>query len=257
MALKLTNNASSTLTGSLTAIATTLTVDAGDGALFPTLSGGDWFPATLVKLVAGVPVYEIVRVTARSSDVFTITRAQEGTTATTFSGGDRIELRATAGVFDDFIQAGEDVTLGDVTIDVLTTTSLSTGAVTAGDITADDLIADEVRGTRFIDKTVTNAAATGGITLNCSLGDVFDLTTTGNVTSTTLSNVPTLSGETFTLMVRVSQGATAYTFAWFGSITWLTSGGTAPAAPAANKTVEYIFSTKDGTNFIGRKGASN
>lgn len=236
MALKLTNNGSSTLSAAITTGATSLSVASGEGARFPTLGAGDWFPATLVKLVGGAVVNEIVRVTARSGDSLTITRAQEGTTALSFSGGDRIELRATAAVFDDFVQNGDDVTLGDVT--------------------ADDVTADEVRGTRYIDKTVTNATATGTVTLNCSLGDLFDLTLTGN-TTVALSNLPTLSGETFTFKIGASQGGTAYTLTWFGTITWLTTGGTAPAAPAANKTIEYILSTKDGANFIGRKGASN
>lgn len=88
-----TNNAVSTLAGSLTNVATTVSVAAGTGALFPALSGGDYFRAVLVKLVAGVPTYEFIKVTARSTDALTFTRAEEGSTALTFSAGDRIELR--------------------------------------------------------------------------------------------------------------------------------------------------------------------
>ena len=108
----------------------------------------------------------------------------------------------------------------------------------------------------FIDKTTTNAAATGTVTLNIATADVFNLTLSGN-TTVALSNIPTLSNETFAFVVRVSQGGTAYTLTWFSGITWLTTGGTAPAAPAASKSVEYIFSTTDGTSWTGRKGAAN
>lgn len=98
MSIRFSNNASTTLAGSLTNVATSLSVAAGDGTLFPTLVAGDFFMATLIKLVGGVPVYEIVKVTARATDVFTIVRAQEGTTAVTFAAGDRLENRMTAAV---------------------------------------------------------------------------------------------------------------------------------------------------------------
>lgn len=108
----------------------------------------------------------------------------------------------------------------------------------------------------YRDKTYENNVATGTVTLDLSQADVFDLTLAG-ATALEISNAPTLSGETFAIVVRVSQGATAFALTWFSGITWLTSGGTAPAAPAANKSVEYILSTMDGTSWIGRKGAAN
>ena len=37
---------------------------------------------------------------------------------------------------------------------------------------------------------VTNAAATGAVALDLSLGNIFDLTLTGNITSLTLTNAP-------------------------------------------------------------------
>lgn len=116
--------------------------------------------------------------------------------------------------------------------------------------------ARRVSSAQFIDKTVTNAAAAGTITIDLSQADVFDLTLAG-ATTLAISNAPALIGETFAIVIRVSQGATAFALTWFSGITWLTSGGTAPAVPAANKSVEYILSTADGTNWIGRKGAAN
>lgn len=98
MVLKLANNAISKLASSLTAAATTLSVTPGDGAKFPTLTAGDWFPLTIVKSDGTL---EIVRTTARSSDTFTIVRAQEGTAASDFSAGDRVELRLTAGALPE------------------------------------------------------------------------------------------------------------------------------------------------------------
>jgi len=107
---------------------------------------------------------------------------------------------------------------------------------------------------QYIDKTVANAAAAGTVTLDLSTADVFDLTLSGNATLA-LSNAPALSGETFSIVVRVRQGATAYSLAWFAGITWLAA--VTPVAPAANKIIEYILSTTDGATWLGRKGAAN
>lgn len=116
--------------------------------------------------------------------------------------------------------------------------------------------AARVSAAAYIDKTVVVPAATGTVTLDLSLADVFDITLAGNAT-VALSNIPTLSGETFTFVVRITQGATARTLTWFSGISWLTLGGAAPSAPSAKKSAEYIFSTTGGANWIGRKGAAN
>lgn len=98
-----TNNAASTLASGITAIATSLTVAAGDGNKFPAISGSNFFLATIFQRSGGVEInHEIVKVTARSADVFTIVRAQESTTAIAFNAGDAIELRLTAATAQSF-----------------------------------------------------------------------------------------------------------------------------------------------------------
>lgn len=94
MGLKLKNNAVSRLAAGITAGDVSLSITPGDGAKFPSLSAGDYFPCTLIRASDGA--IEIVLVTDRSTDVFTITRAQEGTTGLAFVAGDRVELRMTA-----------------------------------------------------------------------------------------------------------------------------------------------------------------
>ncbi len=106
-----------------------------------------------------------------------------------------------------------------------------------------------------IDKAVKVAATSGAVSLDLSAASVFDLTLSGNVTSMALANVPPLAGGELTFVVRVTQGATAYSLAWFSGLSWLTTGGTPPAAPAANKTVEYILSSLAAGVYLGRKGA--
>ena len=90
---KWTNNATAQLASGITSGALTLTVASGQGARFPTLTAGDHFKATLMDVAN---LIEIIKVTARAADVFTIERAQEGTTAKAYIAGDRVELRWTA-----------------------------------------------------------------------------------------------------------------------------------------------------------------
>lgn len=101
MAVLINNNAASRLASSLSAVATALSVTPGEGAKFPSPTGGNWFPVTILKASG---VFEIVRCTARSGDVLTIARSQEGTAAAAFDAGDRVELRITKAAFDELMQ---------------------------------------------------------------------------------------------------------------------------------------------------------
>ena len=103
MSEKFTNLARSTLASGITAGAASLTVQSGDGNdLFPVLGGSDNFRCVLFKKSTGD--IEIINVTARSGDVFTIARAQEqigniAATAFAFDAGDLIELRPTSAFY--------------------------------------------------------------------------------------------------------------------------------------------------------------
>ncbi len=100
MAIKFTNNASTSLAGSITASSTAIVVATGGGVAFPVLSAGDYFYATLTDPSNNI---EIVKVTARSGDVFTVVRGQDGTTARSFAVGNKFELRVTAAALDDIL----------------------------------------------------------------------------------------------------------------------------------------------------------
>jgi len=99
MTVLFTNNAASNLSAPITAVATTLTVTASSGGIFPNPTGSDYFMVTL-QGISGSPI-EIVKCTSRSGDTLTVVRAQEGTTASSFAGGDQVQLRITAGEMND------------------------------------------------------------------------------------------------------------------------------------------------------------
>ena len=92
------NNAISRLAGSISDTDTAIPLFAGTGALFPSPVEGEWFPITLIKPSGE---HEIVHATARSADLVTVLRGQEGTTPIPFAVGDRAELRLTAAVLAD------------------------------------------------------------------------------------------------------------------------------------------------------------
>ena len=102
------NNATTTLSAGVGDSATSITV--ADGSVFPSLSGSDYFYLTL-EVDSDPDLKEIVKCTARSGNTLTITRAQDHTSARTFSTADKCELRLTAaGLNDVATQADTDTT---------------------------------------------------------------------------------------------------------------------------------------------------
>lgn len=103
------NNAYASLAAELSAVGTLATLAAGQGARFPSPTGGNFFLATLILLDGNgaETAWEIVKCTARATDGLTIERAQEGTTGRIWPAGTRIELRTTAGTLDSFTDAAQ------------------------------------------------------------------------------------------------------------------------------------------------------
>lgn len=107
------------LTAGINSAATSLTVGSGQGARFPSTP----FNAVIWRndLRSPADAYwageaEIVRVTNRTGDVLTITRAQEGTSAVNLNTADKtyeIWAGPTAGFWSDAIAFPVTVTIGD------------------------------------------------------------------------------------------------------------------------------------------------
>ncbi|EQB9285493.1 SGNH/GDSL hydrolase family protein [Escherichia coli] len=113
MALTLlaTNNAESTLASAISATDTSLIVSAGTGAEFPdAVAGESYFKLTITDAATGSQV-EIVNVTAKDGDIFTIERAQEGTLARAWAANDMVANMMTAdtlNVIADFAKQASD-----------------------------------------------------------------------------------------------------------------------------------------------------
>lgn len=103
------NNASTVLASSINASATTLTVNTGAGSLFPSpVAGTSFFKLTLIDAATG-QLTEIVHVTARTGDVMTIERAQEGTAARVWSANDIAANMMTAGTLSYILESFQPI----------------------------------------------------------------------------------------------------------------------------------------------------
>ena len=106
MAVILANNANGKLAASITAAATTIALQTGQGDRFPSPAPGDWFPLTMVRDTGEV---EICKCTDRTGDILTVVRSQEGTIAKTLDPGARVSLRITNAVFSEIFGVTHNV----------------------------------------------------------------------------------------------------------------------------------------------------
>lgn len=112
------NNAQSVLAAGISSSATSLTVNTGTGALFPSpVSGTSFFKLTLIDAATG-NLTEIMHVTARSGDVMTVDRAQEGTVARAWSANDIVANMMTAGTLAYIINSIQSLNAGTPAIGV-------------------------------------------------------------------------------------------------------------------------------------------
>lgn len=204
MAVLYTNNASSTLASSITNSATSIALATGTGAKFPAVSGTDVFYATLQS---GSGVLEIVKCTARSGDTLTVVRGQDGTSASTFSAGDIVELRITKAMLDQLITDTFSVaaTLSNKTFTGYT-------------------------------ETVYVLGTSGSIALNPANGTIQTCAAAGTVTFTDSLS----AGQSIVLMLT---GGVANTINW-PTTTWVgSSGNVAPTLTASTTLVFWKVST--------------
>lgn len=119
------NNAKTSMSGSLAVGGTTFVCASGEGAKFPTPTGGDYFLMTLFELDVGgnETKLEVVKVTTRTGDSFTIVRDVESMTGNAggyaYAGGASVcyaQMRVTAKTMTDMAQNADADFTGPVTM---------------------------------------------------------------------------------------------------------------------------------------------
>ena len=250
MAILVANNATSYLAGTLTAVDTSLTVSSGTGTLFPTISGSDVFYVTLTNTSNQ---NEIVKVTAKSTDTFTIVRAQDGTSALPFAIGDKVELRVTKVVFDDKASLTNDQTFSGV--NTFTTpiaassggtgvSSLGTGVATFLGTPSSANLASAVT-----DETGSGALVFGtSPSLTTPIIGSAGFTLNGSTSGTTIVKANATAGG-WTLTLPSSAGTVNYVLSTDGSgnTSWVAqTGGGGSAVPTGGGT-DLVFYNNDQT----------
>ena len=214
MTIKFTNNATTTLASGINNSVTSLTVAAGTGALFPSLSGSDVFYVTLANLAGAV---EIVKVTARSTDTFTIVRAQDNTSAAAWSAGDKVELRPIAATMAAMLQTTD---IG-VTVQGYDAATAKTNAVQSFSVAQ--------RGTV---SALTDGAT---ITPDFAAANNFSVTLGGNRTLANPSNQT--AGQSG--IITITQDGTGSRTLAYGS-NWKFASGTAPILTTTASAVDVL-----------------
>jgi hypothetical protein len=279
MVMKFTNNATSTLAAGIASGATSLTVATGDGSKFPTLSAGDYFYCTLANVGGTI---EIIKVTARSTDSFTtIVRGQDGTSAVSWSTGDKVELRLVSASLNDIPKLDETNTFTaqqtfSGTAPIFSTlsglvkansSSTSTAATAGTDYLAPPsgtailkansggALANATAGTDYVAPGTTtnftkqqyfgNSALTDAATISWDVSSAQVATFTF-VSSNRTMGAPTnlVNGGYYGLAVIQNGGSNTLT--WNSVFKW--TGGVAPTLSTAASAKDYFVFRSDGTN---------
>lgn len=186
-----TNNPSSLMASGIAPSDTTVTVTAGQGALFPALSAGQIAVGTFEDTSGNL---EVVHFTARTTDTMTMVRAQEGTTALSFASGSRVELRVTAGVLATLLQK-----TGSDTLSGTTTFSGVLAAGSSGSFQGGEIAGSRIRGAPGeTDNEFFVPTAGGAPTIGASV-----VLTAANIAS----NMPSGTGLALTNMIVFWAGA--------------------------------------------------
>ena len=213
MPVKFKNNAIGSLSSSISSSATSLPLQVGEGANFPTLAASEF---TYVRLGTDVS-NEVVKVTANSGDTLTCEATVSG-------------------------WADDTAVIGTTNQESLDQFLQQEGAgVVAADLEFKD----------YAETRTTPSSSAGTLTLDIENGNIFEVTLTENVTTLNINNPPA-SGKagSFTLILK-QDGTGGYTVTWPAAVKW--AGGTAPTLSSGPNDIDIItFLTTDaGTAWYG------
>lgn len=194
--LQVQNRAASTLDGDINSGVTSLDVDTGGGVNFPSS-----FPYHITI------DSEILNVTGRSTDTFTVTRGAESTTPSSHLNGAAVRMHITAQTISDLNDAVNNIEDGTTTLATVTTTGVATIgtdiAVNGGDVTTDDATGNLFNATPTTvnlagaGTTVSVGAGSGTTTVNNNLTVAIDAAINGgditsdDATATLFNTTPT------------------------------------------------------------------
>ena len=264
MTVKFTNNASTTIGTGINASATSLTV--ASASSFPSLSGADDY-CYLTLQGATNTTREVVKATALSSNTFTIVRAQDNTSAASWLAGDIVELRMTAALLTDVIDAA---TVEGVKTNYQYTPTAGQTVFSGADNASATMIINQaalvsvyMNGVRLVqgtDYSVSSANNTVTLGIGATTADIIDIEVYGNfvgqsgaavgitggsITGTAITATSLGATGTATLNTLVSNNATISG----GSLDGVTIGGTTRGAISGNAISGTSFASTGNMTF--------
>jgi hypothetical protein len=264
MTVKFTNNASTTVGTGINTSATSLTV--ASASSFPSLSGADDYCYLTIQQSTGT-VREVVKATALSGNTFTIVRAQDNTSAGTWSAGDIVELRMTAALLTDVIDAA---TVEGVKTNYQYTPTAGQTVFSGADNASATMIINQaalvsvyMNGVRLVqgtDYSVSSANNTVTLGIGATTADIIDIEVYGNfvgqsgaavgitggsITGTAITATSLGATGTATLNTLVSNNATISG----GSLDGVTIGGTTRGAISGNAISGTSFASTGNMTF--------
>ena len=247
--IQLTNFGDSQLASGITAGSTSISVTTGHGTRFPTLAAGDWFYAVLVDTSGN---REIVKATAKASDTFTVTRAQEGTSALAFAVGSVFSLRLTVQALADRL-AGFAPLAGPSFSGTLTHSGDIVLSGTAKRITGDFSNATVANRVLFQTSTVDGASNIGIIPNGTSTTSALSVYNNSDQTNASQLQIAALSTDarinsaitgagTYTPMTFYTGGSERMRIGTSGNVTVTNAGGGLGYGTGAGGTVTQATS---------------
>jgi len=229
----------------------TVTVADGDGLVFSDGGNGGTLKQITVQSLAAylddeitsMPNLAAVGTNLTVSGVIDITDTTDASDATGDTGALRTEGGASIAKklyvgtdLDVDGTANLDVVDIDGAVDMASTLAVAGAATFAGEITANGgLNEDHNAG------ALSNSNAT--LTLDCHNGNNFSVTLAANITSFSVTNLPS-SGTAFFFSLKVTQDSSARSITWGSAVKW--AAGTAPTLSSGSGDVDvFTFYTID------------
>jgi hypothetical protein len=191
------NNAAGTLASGITNASTSLTLNAGQAALFPVPSSPQVFYVTLTD-AATQTLIEIVKVTAVSGNIFSIVRAQDGTSALSWNANDIVSQRTIRLELQGFENAAEGL-FGAQAVAITPSTTLGIVGTTLGDNANAGAVGEYISATAG-PFTLATSSPFNGVVISLTAGDwdvsgVIDYAPSGGASLTIIfASINTISG---------------------------------------------------------------
>jgi hypothetical protein len=190
-----------------------------------------------------------------AANTFTGHQTIEGVTSTGATGTNKFVFDTSPTLVTPVLGAATATTVNKVTITAPasgSTLTIPDGVTLTGPASSGTAMtlgnAETVTGAKTFQKIVNTVTAMGAQALDGSTANIFTRTLAASETFTQ-SNFST--GQCFMVVVKQGSGTT-YTVTWFATVTWITSGGTAPVqTTTTNGYTSYGFRCTGSNTFEG------